>query len=338
MMIPNRDMFPTDETQRQIEDVKALIQSDQLDAAFLEHDKLANRAKRQYHRLGKLSIVLVAISAIFTLAEALFLPNMFSGFAPTLIAATMAGVGVVLQCYLLITKQKSKWLTHRFATERIRSIKFQAYQLVMDAQNQDDLTNRAAVFADRQLATLNNEMNAGIAILKNFSPHKALEVIESGSKPKNDAMMRMARDAYQELRVDYQRNFALSEVNNFQSRRRLFNSTQDMIYLGAAIFAFISLGAKIYQKFGAPIDTGWIDFLAVTLFVLGATEAIMDNATLEEQSQTRYEQYVRDIEVLESQTTHATGTFSSFVQAMERICMTELDHFCRAADRISYRF
>jgi len=338
MIVANQDLFVGEETLRQYDDIAPLIQSEALDQAFLHHDKAAKKAKHQYHRLGTLSILLVASSAIFTLAEALVLPASLTGILPTLIAAAMAGVGIILQCYLLFTKQKTKWLTHRFASERIRSLKFQAYQLVIDAQDKDDLKNHVSDFVSKNFMKLNNEMNAGIAVLKNFYPLKALDEQPYNQMSKNPNLVAQASEAYQVLRIDYQRNFALSEVTKFQSRRRIFNSTQDMIYLGAAIFAFISLGAKISEQFGLTIHTGWIDFLAVTLFVLGATEAIMDNATLEEQSQTRYEQYARDIDVLEAEANRAQTSFSERVIAMERICLNELDHFCRAADRISYRF
>jgi len=338
MITANQDLFVGAETLNQYTDIAPLIECEVLDQAFLDHDKAAKKAKRQYHRLGTLSILLVASSAIFTLAEALVLPKSLTGILPTLIAAAMAGVGIILQCYLIFTKQKTKWLTHRFASERIRSLKFQAYQLVEQAQDIADLEMRTSKFVSKNFMKLNNEMNAGISVLKNFYPLKALDVQMHDQKPKNPTLVKQAMEAYQGLRIDYQRNFALSEVTKFRSRRRIFNSTQDMIYLGAAIFAFVSLGAKISGQFGLTINTGWIDFLAVTLFVLGATEAIMDNATLEEQSQTRYEQYARDIDVLEAETNRAQTSFSERVIAMERICLNELDHFCRAADRISYRF
>jgi hypothetical protein len=338
MQVANRDLFVTDAVQKQYANIQALINSDLLDEAFLKHDKIANRAKYQYHRLGKLAIILVAISAIFTLAEALILNDSLSGFLPTLIAATMAGTGIILQCYLILTKQKTKWLVNRFASERIRSLKFQAYQLAFSASDADELNTLVSAFVHKQFSKLNNELNAGIAVLKNFSPRMGLEIVKAPAKPKNSNMSDMAFEAYHDLRVNYQRNFALSEVTKFQSRRRLFNSTQDMIYLGAAIFAFLSLGAKISERFGFIIDTGWIDFVAVTLFVLGATEAIMDNATLEEQSQTRYEQYSRDIDVLLSEKANLRKKLPDLVAGIERICLNELDNFCRAADRISYRF
>jgi len=260
MITANQDLFVGAETLNQYTDIAPLIECEVLDQAFLDHDKAAKRAKRQYHRLGTLSILLVASSAIFTLAEALVLPKSLTGILPTLIAAAMAGVGIILQCYLIFTKQKTKWLTHRFASERIRSLKFQAYQLVEQAQDIADLERRTSKFVSKNFMKLNNEMNAGISVLKNFYPLKALDVQMHDQKPKNPTLVKQAMEAYQGLRIDYQRNFALSEVTKFRSRRRIFNSTQDMIYLGAAIFAFVSLGAKISGQFGLTINTANIFF------------------------------------------------------------------------------
>jgi hypothetical protein len=338
MQTPNRDMFVTESTQRQFKTVAPLIVAPEIDQEFLKRNKAANTAKRRYHRFGQLAIVLVAMSAIFTIAEALILPEFLNNIALKFAAVGMAGTGITLQCILILTKQKQKWLINRFAAERLRSLKFQAFILAQTAQDTKDLQNLVQSFSQKELARLENELNTGIAVLRNFSPVKALTDIAAPAKPKNADLASLAREAYTELRVQYQKNFALSEVTNFSGRRRWFNSTQDMIYLAAAAFTFLSIGIKLAGPNVIGIDTGWIDFLAVTLFVLGATEAIMDNALLEEQSQTRFEQYVRDIEEIANGPKLGETNLSRLVLDMERICLNELDVFCRAADRISYRF
>ncbi len=338
MQTPNRDLFNTDATQDHYKGIAPLIVSPLLDGAFRAHDRAANLAKKRYHRLGQLAIVLVAMSAIFTIAEALVLPQVFQNVALTYVAVTMAGIGLFLQIYLITTKQKQKWLVNRFASERIRSLKFQAYLFTQDAADINILDSLTQVFTREKLAKLENELNMGIAVLRNFSPSKIIDSLPAAKPSQNTALSDLAFEAYDELRVQYQRNFALAEVAAFTGRRRIFNSTQDMIYLGAAVFAFLSLGAKIGGSLGWAIDTGWIDFIAVTLFVMGASEAIMDNALLEEQSQTRYEQYARDIDEAAARHSAKGGTFSDLVLDMEQICLNELDLFCRAAERISYRF
>lgn len=338
MQKANSDLFVTEATEQRFLSIAPLIDTPIVDQAFLAHDKAAIRAKKQYHKLGQIAIVMIALSAIFTIAETLVLGGIIGGFLPTFIAALGAGLGIILQLYLIVTKQKPKWLLNRFAAERLRSLKFQSYALAHAVRDKSDLRERVTRYMTSKVSKLENDLNSGIAILRYFSPRQALEMPDAPKVAKDSRMSAAAREAYFELRVDYQRNFALSQVTRFGGRRRMFNSTQDMIYLGAAIFAFLSLGLKIAERFGFLIETGWIDFLAVTLFIVGATEAIMDNATLEEQSQTRYEQYARDIEDVKSKINQGDVSLVEVIADMEMICLDELDHFCRAADRISYRF
>ncbi len=338
MQTPNRDLFATDTTQSHYKLITPLIHLAILDDVFIGHERQANAAKKRYHYLGQIAILLVAASAIFTIAEALILKGILNNVILKFAAVTMAGIGIVLQWYLIGTKQKQKWILNRFAAERLRSLKFQAFQLAQSAKNTDHLETLTQTFVQKHLARLENEMNAGIAVLKNFSPGTVMEPMKLPKKAAHAGIATMAREAYMELRVAYQRNFALGEVVAFSGRRRIFNSTQDMIYLGAAVFAFISLGVKIAEPVWTGLDTAWIDFTAVTLFILGSTEAIMDNALLEEQSQTRYEQYVRDIEEASQTKDGQDISLPQLVTNMERVCLNELDLFCRAADRISYRF
>lgn len=338
MQTDNRDLFVSEASRDYYADILPLIDSPVLGELFSKHDKAAMRAKAQYNRLGQLAIVLIALSAIYTIAESLVLGGHFGGFFPTLIAALMAGTGVILQIYLLATKQKTKWLVNRFAAERLRSVNFQAFALAASSNTKAALKKNYDAYVQKNIAKLENELNAGIAVLKNFSPSSALDVPDSPGTPRNAKMTKRALEAYHELRVSYQRNFALARTAKYKGRRRLFNSTQDMIYLGAACFACLSLGAKIAMRYGWDLETAWIDFIAVTLFIIGATEAIMDNATLEEQSQTRFEQYVRDIDEVTTSLHSGEGDLVDIITKIERVCLEELDHFCRAADRISYRF
>lgn len=338
MKISNRDMFVSEASQEQYKEIMPLLEIPALDAEFLKRDKLAKKAKKRYHYLGQLAIIFVASSAIFSIADALILKNFLDNIIFKYIAVGVAGLGITLQCYLFFTKQKLKWLLNRFRTERLRSLKFQTYLLVQSAADTEDLKRLTEAFTTKKMAQLENDMNAGIAVLRNFSPSSLLDELSAPSKAKNSSLAKQARDAYLDLRVRYQRNFALSEVASFAGRRRFFNSSQDMIYLGAAIFSFLSLGAKVTDPSGLGINTAWIDFLAVTLFVLGATESIRDNALLEGQSQTRFEQYARAIDETTSGTNPGGTNLKHLIFEMERICLDELDLFCRAAERISYRF
>lgn len=342
MQISNRDLFPTSATKTQYEEIIPLIDQPLIDGEFLRHDRAAIGAKKQYHRFGQLAIVLVALSAIFTIAEALVLPVLFQNVVLTYLAVTMAFVGIVLQCYIIFTHQKKKWLLNRYASEYIRSLKFQSFVLAHEAKDKNHLSELVNAYAVKQIARLQNQLNAGYAILTDFSPGKISEQLRPATRKtaSNPELSALALEAYLELRFDYQKNFSLNNVEAFKVRRRWFTSSQDMIYLTAAIMAFISLGAKVLTNAGASIPTDWIDFSAITLFILGATEAIMDNALLEEQSQVRYEQYVRELSETHTRLDNLRKSqiLPDYVLNIELVCLGELGEFCRSAERISYRF
>ncbi|MEQ9316410.1 MAG: hypothetical protein RLN72_11210 [Henriciella sp.] len=338
MHTSNRDVFPTDATRAVHEPIASLLETPDIDNEFLRRDALSMKAKRRFHNFGQSAIVLIAVSAIYTIAEALIFSDWAYRNVTSLIAVLMAGVGIGFQAYIMLTDQKPKWLLNRYAVERLRSLKFQAYALAQEVEDREALEVAVRDHARRGVALLQNELNAGIAVVRSFSPARALVVQPRTKKPANPEIAAEARAAYTDLRIDYQKRFAQSELESFSTRRRLLSSSQDIIYLCAATFAFLALGAKLTSQFGIDFQTAWIDFMAVFFFILGATEAIMDNARLEEQSRTRYEQYIRDIEALSAKADGKSVPFSQIVAEMERLGLEELDKFCRAATRISYRF
>ena len=129
MIEHGRDMFPTPQTVSQFSEIDRLLVNPVIDAPFTARDKAALDAKRQFHRLGQIAVLMIAGSAIFTVADAL-LPNFVpDSFVLRLIVVSVAGIGILLQLYLIATGQKQKWLLNRYAAERLRSIKFQAYKL-----------------------------------------------------------------------------------------------------------------------------------------------------------------------------------------------------------------
>lgn len=338
MIEHGRDIFPKAKMLEEFDDLSPLLVNATIDDEFRRRDEMAVKAKRQFHQLGQLAILLIAGSAIFTMAEALIPRVIPDSLILRLIAVAAAGIGVVLQLYLISTGQKHKWLLNRYATERLRSIKFQAYQTGLMATNKDDLKEKSEVFVRRAIADLDNELNGGPSILRRFEADDGYTAVKSPEAPANPGLAQRTLEAYQELRIKYQLVFANSEVERFNTRRRVFNSTQDIIYLIAAILTFLALGVRIYEPLGSLIEIGWIEFLVVSCFVAGATEAILDNALLEEQSQSRYEQYAQHIATILQKSREDEASLFYTVAEMEALCLNELAQFCAAAQKISYRF
>ncbi len=341
MQIANRDVFPSDEIRAASPMLAGLLDLPAIDEEIRARDGAAIAAKRNYHRYGRLAISLIAISAIYTVAEALSIVPQGASAIASIIAVVFAAIGIGLQAILIVTRQKEKWLLQRFAVERLRSLKFQAFRMAWLAEGPEDLAARAAGFAAREVARLDEEIAMGPSVIRSFDPALALVAMGLPRKPANAAIAEAADTAYTDLRMTYQKRFALGEIDRMADRRRVFESSQDLIYVCAAVFALLALLTKGLQAFNmtffAPPLVAWIDFLAVALFIAGASKAIMDNAGIEEQSASRYERYVRDIETITRQSAAGCMGLVTRIEAMERVALGELDLFCRAAARISYR-
>lgn len=338
MNIANRDLFPSDATRARFADIEPLLENALLDAAFLRHEAKAVRAKRIYHRVGRFAILLIAISAIYTIADALVMEATRWTTTMTLIAAVIATVGIGLQAAIILTRQKQVWLLNRFACERIRSLKFQSFHLGDNAPDKMGLKAAVDAFTTRHLSRLDNDLNAGMTVLERFSPDKALDTPDHEKLDRADpAMAVQAREAFEELRVRYQINFASSEVSHLRDKMRSVTSLQDVMYFSAVALAFVSLGIKIFDP-AHVLPTNWIDFAAITLFISGATKAITDNALLQEQSQGRYQTYIGALEHAMVMAQSRGASLDETVDAIERICLVELDLFCQDALRVSYRF
>lgn len=338
MNIANQDMFPTEATLARFPAITPLLDNPLLDGAFLRHDAKAIRAKRLYHRVGRFAILLIAISAIYTIADALVMEPGRWTTTLTLGAAVLAIVGIGLQALIIFTRQKQVWLINRFASERIRSLKFQSFHLGDNAANTEDLKKAVQAFTSRHLSRLENDLNAGMAVLERFSPDKALDTPDHAQIDQPDpAIAEQSQEAFLELRVRYQSNFASSEVAHLRGKMRAVTSVQDVMYFAAVAFAFLSLSIKIFDPMHA-LPTEWVDFLAVTLFIAGATKAITDNALLQEQSQGRYETYLGQLDHAKFTAQSRQATLDDLVDTIERICLVELDLFCQDALRVSYRF
>jgi hypothetical protein len=194
----------------------------------------------------------------------------------------------------------------------------------------------AAEFYARELGRLEAEVNAGEAALAMFSPVVAVVRTIAADSPQDKRLTGVARAAYRELRLDYQRRFAAGEIQALRSKQRLGYASADLFYVaGAALTA-----AALFSKLAFPANESlgrWIDFLALTSFICGLAQSILENASLGETSKSRYETYLRELDDCSRETADEGATFSESVQRLERVMLGELAQFCQAASHISYR-
>ncbi|MEO1029639.1 MAG: DUF4231 domain-containing protein, partial [Pseudomonadota bacterium] len=185
MIEHGRDMFPRERILSEYPALEPLLTNSIIDEEFTRRDKLAQEGKKAFHTIGQLAVLLVAGSAIFTMAEALIPDVMPNSFILRLIAVAAAGIGIVLQLYIIFTKQKEKWLLNRYASERLRSIKFQAYQVAHKVEDPTNLKEEVDGFLRRAIADLDHELNGGIAILRSFRSSEAYVDAKATKKPLN---------------------------------------------------------------------------------------------------------------------------------------------------------
>lgn len=336
MEVHNRDVFPTEDTIKLYPLIKPLVVNPIIDAEFTRREDAANAAKKMYHSRGKLAARLVALSATYSVADALILGPFPGDFIVGYLAVLLAGVGIYLQLYILKTRQKEKWLLNRFAAERLRSLKFQSYALAEQVSATDALERAVAQFSRSAKVSVDDDVNAGFSRLEKFEPEEALQPHGSSGTATNAEILSQARDAYTRLRIKYQQRFAQSELLRLGEDQRVGNTSADILYLLGAGATLVALIARIIPA--APHELiAWIDFLAIAVFIQAASQSMLENASLAAQSRTRYEQYARDVEKIESDHGTSGHSIASIVKRMELLAMTELDDFCRSATKISYR-
>lgn len=334
MQQPNRDIFPSPAMLERFPNITPLLKNEAIETAFMRHEVLSVAGKKMFHRLGLVSMVLIGSSAIYTIAEALLFKGASNPFV-SIAAAVSAAIGIVAQIFSLVAQLKSKWLVNRFACERLRSIKFQAYALAATARDEDELAARAKRLTSEELAKLESELNMGISIFEAFVPEKCVHVPARGPGPANPDIIAEATTAFRELRLLYQDRFAAAELHRLRENRRAFHSAADILYFSGACLVLLSLLGKIVP--GMPVTlNAWVDFLAISAFVLSISKTVLDSASLTEPSAARFVRYREDIAEVERRLEHG-ASLDVAVPQMERIALGELEEFCDASKSINYR-
>ncbi|WP_291207512.1 hypothetical protein [Hyphomonas sp.] len=332
MQEPNRDIFPTPAMLDRFPNITPLLKNEAIETAFMRHEVLSVSGKKRFHQLGLVSMVLIAGSAIYTIAEALLFKDAGNQII-SILGAICAAVGISAQVYSLAARVKSRWLVNRFACERLRSIKFQMYSLAASARDEAELAARTRQLTAVELARLESELNMGISIFEAFVPEKCVIVPAPGPGPANAEITSEAMTAFRELRLLYQDRYAAAELHRLREHRRAFHSAADILYFSGACLVLLSLLAKTVP--GVEISN-WVDFLATSAFVLSISKSVLDSTSLTDPSAARFVRYREDIAEVQRRIEHG-GTLDEVVPQMERIALGELEEFCDASKSINYR-
>ena len=333
MLEDNKDIYPDDEFDALYPAVKSAIRNSLVESAFDFHETLACKARNSYVKLGRSALLFVMLGALFTVIEAL-IAQTFSVAMPHWLSAFFAlivTVGIAIQLFLIGSKMQQKWLNNRFAAERLRSIKFQSFAIAIDALNEEDFGKKVDEFTRSELAVFRQEMNASRALLRSFSPVRAIARIPRPVAKGRPDILAQAKTCYRILRTQYQLQFTADELDRLALTRRKNVFAADICYLVGAICAVLALIVKL----GWPDHHGIaiiFDALVAFMFIFGLFLLNWENVSLREESETRFAEYRDELAKGETQ-----AEFIDELVLVERATMEELREFCRSADRVSYR-
>ena len=118
-VVNNRDVNPSEHLLSAYPNLDCLLRNQPISRAFSEYEKQAVFWKRFYNFFGRLSLVAVLLAMIsfdyqITLKAVYGTPAFLAD-----IAAAFAATGLISQAVLGFTGAKDRWLTSRFAAERL---------------------------------------------------------------------------------------------------------------------------------------------------------------------------------------------------------------------------
>lgn len=315
-----------------------LLDTPAISTQFAAHEQIAAPAKRRYTALGVFSLV----AAFLTLSALIFtltLNRELENTAFTILMGALGVIGIAAQWTLLFGPFKRRWLQARFAAERMRCIKFQAFAAL--GASLGARASAAQAFVQRGLAHLALELSAGRAALHEFNPETSLGEISAETTALSLAELQELKGVYRELRLDYQIKHATGKIREINEERRMPAAGSELAFWGGAAIGYLDLvlAFEPLQRYGA----GWESvrhFLALFLFVSAAILFVLERGRSHNAALERYEDYRSELTRIAGALERAqtAADFVDCVRQAERTAMRELKAFCRESDKSTYLF
>ncbi len=109
--------------------------------------------------------------------------------------AVIALIGLIAQGIVFFSGAKQRWLLNRFAAERVRCVKFQAFAVLGESHDKKCLEANVAAFTKEKLARLEQELLAGDAAVVQFVPQATLDYVSPAKGRPNAALVAEGRKA-----------------------------------------------------------------------------------------------------------------------------------------------
>jgi hypothetical protein len=352
----NRDIYPAPCLIDAYPDLVCLTDNKAVDEAFAREERRAvvwKRVNTWFGTAGLVIVFFVMLTIVYnvTLGHAYGIGHYNSaardlGLTTRTIdiaIAIFAGIGLAAQATVFLTGAKQRWLLHRFAAERIRCLKFQAFAVLGESPDAGRLAANVAAFTGEKLARLDQELLAGESAILQFSPLLALDYRAPGRGRPNAKLVAEGRKAYDDLRLAIQAQHFDLMSRRHEARERIPAMAAELAFAGGVIAALAQIVWTVAGSnnfgIGQAYAEAWLDFVPLALFVFSAFCAVWRRASGHAVDAERYAAYLRQIDRVRQQAQQDDDKdFPALVLRMESIVLHELDDFCRAAKFSDYMF
>lgn len=339
----NVDISPPAGLAGRFPEIAPLIENQLITERFAGFERAATSSKALYNWVGAFSLVAAGIATTVLILSLTIGPRgLLTG--PFGVALAITGVfGVVTQILLASGFLKRRWLLARFAAERARSIKFEAFRAVGGA-DAAELQARVRDFTEARLAQLELQLANGRGAYREFDPQSWLDKIPPDLVITPERFKQLA-EIYRDMRLAYQIGHAAAYVDHHDDARRLPMALSEVAFLCGAVLACFDLALTLDVNGWRPLAafTGGAeirDFLTLGFFVLSALLFVYQRARGDHEAVERYQDYRTELARVEGQLIAAEtpGEFVACVRQGELVALSELKSFMRAADRSTYVF
>lgn len=344
--VANRDINPSDQLASTYPDLACLIHNDAISEAFAGFEKLAVRWKHIYVFFGRLSLIAVLLAMIsydyqITLKSIYGAPPFLAGMA-----AAFAAIGLFSQALLGLTHAKDRWLTTRFAAERLRCFKFELFTVLEEVSDAEELATRVKQRTAEGLAALEQELMGGRSAILEFSPFDVMSPPRKKPAHASKKLLDDAAAAYDILRFTVEIQHFEDRFRHHDRESKFPSLLSEFSFMSGAVLACIGIlttllpvGGGLSQFLTAPGVMEWVDFLTWMLFVLSAVVAIHERGSAHQQNAERYVTFGREIRRIRANaTTHTPTHFFDAVREMEHLMLREIQDFCRDVKHSNYIF
>jgi hypothetical protein len=342
--VNNRDINPSDQLAAAYPDLACLLRNEAISAAFARFETAAVRWKKVYVFSGRLSLIAVLL-AMISFDYQITLKNVYG--APAFLAgaaAAFAATGLFCQAVLGLTHAKDRWLTARFAAERLRCFKFQLFTVLEEVQDVQSLASRVRQRTSEGLAGLEQELMGGRSAILEFSPFDVLAPPKKKSAHVNKHLVEEAAAVYDMLRFTVESQHFEDQFRAHDRSTKFPSLISEFSFMAGAALACIGIlttimpeGWSLYQLLTARGVMEWVDFLTWMLFVLSAVVAIQERGSAHQQNAERYLTYGREIRrIRASAMTHLPASYFEAILEMEHLMLREIQDFCRDVKHSNY--